>query len=88
MTVFTGTDLTVVALAGVCVIAVFIFRRGLGTGRAQYPPGPEGLPLLGNALDIPKERQWETFNTWKKTYGVYATDSALVQLCRMVHIVR
>ena len=33
------------------------------------PPGPKPLPLIGNALDIPKERPWLVFNQWTKIYG-------------------
>ncbi|KZP00871.1 cytochrome P450 [Calocera viscosa TUFC12733] len=33
------------------------------------PPGPRGIPLLGNALQIPKERPWLVYADWAKTYG-------------------
>ncbi|KZT31335.1 cytochrome P450 [Sistotremastrum suecicum HHB10207 ss-3] len=34
-----------------------------------YPPGPKGLPLLGNALDMPAKEPWTKFAEWKKQYG-------------------
>ena len=39
-------------------------RRGL-----QYPPGPRGLPILGNLFDIPRRAPWETYTRWGKQYG-------------------
>jgi hypothetical protein len=35
----------------------------------QHPPGPSGLPLLGNALQIPDRKQWLSFHDWAKQYG-------------------
>lgn len=32
------------------------------------PPGPPGLPLLGNALQI-GDLQWLQFTKWKEQYG-------------------
>ena len=34
------------------------------------PPGPRGLPVLGNALEIPNEHTWLTFTRWAKKYGL------------------
>ncbi|KAF8587788.1 cytochrome P450 [Ramaria rubella] len=35
----------------------------------RLPPGPCGLPIIGNVLDIPPLHQWETFSHWEKQYG-------------------
>ena len=35
----------------------------------RLPPGPPRLPLIGNALDIPKHYEWETYAKWAKKYG-------------------
>jgi cytochrome P450 len=32
-------------------------------------PGPPGLPLIGNALQIDKPRPWITMKKWRKQYG-------------------
>ena len=32
-------------------------------------PGPRGLPLLGNILDMPQQKEWETFAEWAKEFG-------------------
>ncbi|TFK50343.1 cytochrome P450 [Heliocybe sulcata] len=36
--------------------------------RLPFPPGPKGLPLLGNLLDLPLEDQHLTFHEWSKQY--------------------
>jgi hypothetical protein len=54
------------------VSAVFVFgwlaRRTRRNGRV-LPPGPKPLPLIGNLLDMPKEKVWETYRKWNERYG-------------------
>jgi Cytochrome P450 len=35
----------------------------------RLPPGPKGLPILGNVLDIPPSRPEKKFLEWSKEYG-------------------
>lgn len=35
-----------------------------------FPPGPKPLPVIGNFLDVPAEKSWETFSEWQKEYGM------------------
>lgn len=58
-------DVTVVVIA----ILLFFWLRGKGTSTIPLPPGPMKLPVLGNLLDIPTERQWLKFAMWGKLYG-------------------
>ena len=34
----------------------------------MLPPGPSGLPFIGNALQL-KDEQWLQFGAWRKKYG-------------------
>ncbi|TFK47996.1 cytochrome P450 [Heliocybe sulcata] len=36
---------------------------------ATLPPGPRGLPLIGNMLALPNEFQWLRMEEWHKQYG-------------------
>lgn len=37
--------------------------------RLPHPPGPKGLPLLGNLFQLPQTYTWLTFADWAKQYG-------------------
>ena len=37
----------------------------------RLPPGPKGLPLVGNLLDVPERFQWKTYDEWSRKYGAY-----------------
>ncbi|PCH44804.1 cytochrome P450 [Wolfiporia cocos MD-104 SS10] len=34
-----------------------------------FPPGPKGLPLVGNLFDMPKSQAWKTFTKWSEKWG-------------------
>ncbi|PBK93436.1 cytochrome P450 [Armillaria gallica] len=68
-------DLLVVIVALVSIWV--LFRRNCNN--APLPPGPRGLPLIGNLLDMPSDKEWLTFARWGKEYGDIASVSVLGQ---------
>ncbi|EJD39100.1 cytochrome P450 [Auricularia subglabra TFB-10046 SS5] len=69
---------TAAAVAVVAASAVYVvFLKFRST--PKLPPGPQGVPLLGNALSIPAEHPWLRFSAWSKTYGDVVSLKALGQ---------
>ena len=59
-----GTAVFLIALA-----RYFRSRDSLSKSKLPYPPGPKGLPLIGNALDFPRGVPiWEGFSQMAETY--------------------
>lgn len=55
----------------VLLTAVLLYRRG--RRNMPLPPGPTGLPLIGNLFDIPKDYGWITYAEWGRKYGEQRT---------------
>ncbi|KAI0058422.1 cytochrome P450 [Artomyces pyxidatus] len=62
------STLSLVALALAVVFGVVVNRRHRRDSLPR-PPGPKGLPVIGNLFDIPKTNSWLTYEEWARTYG-------------------
>jgi hypothetical protein len=64
------TDPKVFAAATLAVL--YLLKRSLAKRHpAPLPPGPPGLPIIGNILDVPNEEPWLTYSHWAKEYGAW-----------------
>lgn len=54
------------ALLGVLIVKAIVARKRHPT---PLPPGPKGLPIIGNVLDMPTSHEWYKFAEWGERYG-------------------
>ncbi|XP_012675814.2 cytochrome P450 2A10-like [Clupea harengus] len=54
------------------LLLLLVWRRRGGRG-LPLPPGPTGLPLLGNLPQVDKRAPFKTFMKWSKQYGPVMT---------------
>ncbi|GJE88567.1 cytochrome P450 [Phanerochaete sordida] len=54
------------SLAAVVIALLVYYSRKT---RRRYPPGPRGLPFVGNVLDVPRDGPgWLTYARWSREY--------------------
>jgi hypothetical protein len=65
-----------VAAAG---LVYAVLKRQAARRSLPLPPGPRPLPVIGNLLDIPREKEWLTYRDWHERYGDVVYIEALGQ---------
>ncbi|TFK20661.1 cytochrome P450 [Coprinopsis marcescibilis] len=53
---------------GTTLAILWIDNRKRQRQKLPLPPGPKGLPLIGNMLDIPSTCEWEKYHEWCKEF--------------------
>ncbi|GFS46535.1 GA requiring 3 [Actinidia rufa] len=62
---------TTVALGGLLLWLIKVYKNDQRKKRSNFPPLPEvpGLPVIGNLLQLKEKKPHMTFTKWAKTYG-------------------
>ncbi|KAG2117033.1 cytochrome P450 [Suillus discolor] len=69
LTTTNVTWLDLLCLTGVTAGVYLVRQVVIKKNPAPYPPGPQGWPLIGNILDMPRVKPWLTFTEWGQKYG-------------------
>ncbi|KAF9012110.1 cytochrome P450 [Hymenopellis radicata] len=68
--------LSIIEIALLALGALIVGRYLTKRPKFPLPPGPPGLPLLGNLFDLPTKFDWKTYGQWADTYGPLVSASA------------
>ena len=58
--------------ATVVLIFLYLKRKNVRSfSHLPLPPGPKGLPVIGNLRDMPTRFEWKTYHKWSKELGMF-----------------
>ena len=58
--------------ATVVLIFLYLKRKNVRSfSHLPLPPGPKGLPVIGNLRDMPTSFEWKTYHKWSKELGMF-----------------
>lgn len=57
-------------ITALVLLAIILKLRRRDTSRS-LPPGPKPLPVIGNILDLPREKAWLGYHEMSKQYGAF-----------------
>ena len=65
---------------GVSALALLAGLRYVSSSSSNvyHGPGPKGVPILGNAADLPKKDDYKVYASWREKYGELKTFSMLL----------
>ena len=57
----------------ILLFGLLVLYHGMNGRRRNrcFPPGPSGLPILGNVLNRPQSHEWLTYQEWSRKYSMY-----------------
>ncbi|KAJ4128066.1 hypothetical protein NW768_008350 [Fusarium equiseti] len=78
---------SIVYTGALALLVYFIFKHVQQRSKGPLPPGPRGLPLLGNILDLPSPGtlEWKHWQKHGVKYGPISSVSVLGQLFVILH---
>ena len=59
----------ILALGAVATGVVAAWAATKRQPRPNYGPGPPGIPVLGNALELPTENDFLVYTSWSNKWG-------------------
>ncbi|KAJ7834053.1 cytochrome P450, partial [Mycena olivaceomarginata] len=69
--------LIIYSLSAIVIAQTVLYALKSYFRRRKMHPGPIGLPILGNVLQVPASMAWYQFTEWKEQYGdVFSLDLA------------